>query len=112
MHDLRILNGTVVTEGTVRPMDLAIDGDRIVEVDEPGAVGPARFEIDATGLHLLPGAIDVHFHCRAPSRPDRGDFASETSAAAAGGVTTVFEMPISDPACSTPEVFRSRRALA
>ena len=59
----------------------------------------------------MPGAVDVHFHCRAPSRPERGDFASETAAAAAGGVTTVFEMPISDPACSTPDVFLTRRAL-
>jgi allantoinase len=112
MHDLRILNGTVVTDGVARRLDVGIEGGQIAELDEPGAVGSALEEIDATGLHLIPGAIDVHFHCRAPSRPDRGDFASETAAAAAGGVTTIFEMPISDPACSTPEVFRSRRALA
>jgi dihydroorotase (multifunctional complex type) len=59
----------------------------------------------------MPGTVDVHFHCRAPSFPSRGDFESETRAAAAGGVTTVLEMPISDPACSTPEVLRARREL-
>jgi allantoinase len=112
MHDLRILNGTVVSDGAVRRLDVGIEGGQIVELEEPGAVGPALTEIDATGLHVIPGAIDVHFHCRAPSRPERGDFASETAAAAAGGVTTVFEMPISEPACSTPEVFRGRQALA
>ncbi|HWM11045.1 MAG TPA: dihydroorotase family protein [Solirubrobacteraceae bacterium] len=112
MLDLRIINATVVTPEGTRQADVGIEGSSIAEVAETGALGPAREEIDATGLYVMPGAVDVHFHCRAPSHPERGDFASETAAAAAGGVTTVFEMPISDPACSTPEVFRSRRALA
>ena len=68
--------------------------------------------IDAAGKLLLPGAIDIHFHCRAPAYPQRGDFATETRAAAAGGVTTVFEMPISKPCCATGEIFRMRKALA
>jgi dihydroorotase (multifunctional complex type) len=109
--DLRILGGYVVGEDATTPLDVGIEGGKVVELDEHGRLGPARQEIDATGLHVLPGAIDVHFHCRAPSH-ERGTFASETAAAAAGGVTTVFEMPISIPACSTPEVLRSRRALA
>ncbi len=112
MLDLRIINATVVTAEGTRQADVGIEGAAIAEVAEAGALGPAREEIDATGLYVMPGAVDVHFHCRAPSHPERGDFASETAAAAAGGVTTVFEMPISDPACSTPEVFRARRALA
>jgi len=111
MLDLKIVNGIVVSEGLTAPLDIGIEGGMIVEIEPPGLVGPAREEIDAAGLHVLPGAIDVHFHCRAPSHPERGDFASETAAAAAGGVTTVFEMPISDPACSTPEVLARRRAL-
>jgi dihydroorotase (multifunctional complex type) len=112
MLDLRILNGTVLTEDAVQQVDIGIEDGRIASLDPTGASGPARQEVDATGLHVLPGAIDVHFHCRAPSHPHRGDFGSETRAAAAGGVTTIFEMPISDPSCSTPEVFRARRALA
>ena len=112
MLDLRVLNGVVVSDGTTAMLDVGIEGGRIVEVDETGRLGPARQELDATGLHVLPGAIDVHFHCRAPSHPERGTFASETAAAAAGGVTTICEMPVSNPACSTPEVFRQRRALA
>jgi dihydroorotase (multifunctional complex type) len=109
--DLRIVGAIVVSDGCVRPLDVGVEAGKIAEVEEPGRVGAAREEVDATGLHLLPGAIDVHFHCRAPSYPERGTFASETAAAAAGGVTTVFEMPISDPACSTPEVLRARRVL-
>ena len=112
MLDLRIINGIVVTDGRVARLDVGIEGGRIAELGEQGALGRARAEIDATGLHVIPGAIDVHFHCRAPGRSERGDFASETAAASAGGVTTVFEMPISDPACSTPETFRNRRDLA
>jgi dihydroorotase (multifunctional complex type) len=109
--DVRIVGAAVVSGGSVRPLDVGIEAGKIVEVEVAGRVGAARTEIDATGLHLLPGAIDVHFHCRAPSHPERGTFASETAAAAAGGVTTVFEMPISDPGCSTPDVLRARRAL-
>src|SRR6187200_3473648 len=111
MLDLRILNGTVVSDGQVAPLDVGIEDGRIAVVDESGALGTARAEIDASGLHVMPGAVDVHFHCRAPGHSERGDFASETAAAAAGGVTTVFEMPISDPACSTPETFRKRKDL-
>jgi dihydroorotase (multifunctional complex type) len=110
--DLRIVNGVVVTDGAVAELDVGIEGGTISDVGPSGSLPSARVEIDATGLHVLPGSIDAHFHCRAPSHPERGDFASETAAAAAGGVTTVFEMPISDPACSTPAVFRSRRDLA
>ncbi|RPI98631.1 MAG: dihydroorotase, partial [Chloroflexi bacterium] len=72
----------------------------------------AQERIDATARLILPGAVDIHWHCRAPAYPERGDFATETRAAAAGGVTTVFEMPISKPCCATGEIFRSRKTLA
>ena len=54
---------------------------------------PAAQTLDATGLHILPGAIDVHVHFRDPGYPQKEDFASGTAAAAFGGVTTVFDMP-------------------
>ncbi len=111
MYDLLIQNGTVVTENGTSMIDIAVDGETIAELGETGSIGRARETIDASGLHVLPGVVDVHFHCRAPSHPERGTFGSETRAAAAGGVTTVLEMPISDPACSTPEVFLSRKKL-
>lgn len=110
--DLKIVGGLVVTDGTATMLDVGIEGETVVEVAAPGSLGRAVEEIDATGRYVMPGAVDAHFHCRAPSHPERGDFASETRAAAAGGVTTVFEMPISDPACSTPEVLTARRRLA
>ncbi len=101
----------VVSDGSARPLDVAVGGEMITEVGPHGSLGPAKDTIDADGCYVLPGVVDGHFHCRAPSHPERGTFASETMAAAAGGVTTVLEMPVSDPACSTPEVFEDRRAL-
>jgi dihydropyrimidinase/dihydroorotase/allantoinase len=109
--DLRIVGGLVITDGTAEFRDVGIDGETIAEVGPPGSLGAAAEEINATGRYVLPGAVDAHFHCRAPSHPERGDFGSETRAAAVGGVTTVLEMPVSDPACSDPEVFLARRLL-
>jgi allantoinase len=111
MLDLRLLGGRVAGEGESLRLDVGIADGQIVEVGPHGTVGAARRELDLTGKVVLPGVVDVHFHCRAPANPERGDFASETAAAVAGGVTTVFEMPITLPACSTPEVLNARREL-
>lgn len=91
--------------------DVGIADGRIASVATPGTLPKAAETIDASGMLLLPGAVDVHFHSRTPAYPERGDFFTETRAAAAGGVTTVFEMPISKPGCATPETFRNRRRL-
>jgi allantoinase len=97
--------------GSRRATLLVRDG-RIAAIQDPDAPFEAREVVDAEGMLLLPGAIDAHFHCRDPSFPHRGDFATETQAAAAGGVTTVFEMPISKPCASTVEVWNARRDSA
>ena len=112
MFDLRIINGQVVSETGPEALDVGVDGGKITEIGPHGSLGPAREELDATDLVVIPGVIDIHFHCRSPANPERGDFNSETAAAVAGGVTTVFEMPISLPACSTPGVLTNRRAVA
>ena len=111
VYDSLIEGGAVVTSGGVREVDVAIKGGRIAALLEPGAGATADEVIGAAGKHVLPGAVDIHFHVRAPAYPERGTVASETRAAAAGGVTTLFEMPISKPCCATPGVFRSRREL-
>ncbi|MGB0386294.1 MAG: dihydroorotase [Ardenticatenaceae bacterium] len=110
--DLAIINGRIVTEHATYSANLGIVGGKIVTISAPGESLAAKQTIDAAGLLVLPGAIDIHFHCRAPAYPERGDFYTETRAAAAGGVTTVFEMPISKPGCATPETLRQRRQLA
>lgn len=107
--DLLIRGATVVTPEGQQRLDVGLRGDKIAALLQPGTPAEARETIDATGRHLLPGAIDIHFHVRAPAYPARGTWETETRAAAAGGVTTVFEMPISKPCCATPEIFVNRR---
>ena len=113
MHlDTLITNADVALESGIARLDLGIRAGRIAALLADSTAVKADETIDATGKLLLPGAIDIHFHCRAPAYPQRGDFATETRAAAAGGVTTVFEMPISKPCCATGEIFAMRKALA
>jgi allantoinase len=97
MLDLAIVNGTLVDGTGQRSIDLGILDGSVALQSAPGALPEARRVIDAAGLFVLPGAIDSHFHCRAPSHPEREDFSSATRAAANGGVTTIIEMPISIP---------------
>ncbi len=111
MLDLAIVGGRVVLPSGVEDADIGIQDGQIAIVGKQGQLPAARMTIVAADQIVMPGAIDVHFHCRAPAYPERGDFATETRAAAAGGVTTVFEMPIAKPGCATPEIFRARRAL-
>ncbi|MGB9299479.1 MAG: dihydroorotase family protein [Anaerolineae bacterium] len=109
--DLAINGGLVVSEHGRVFADVGIAEGRIAALALPGCLPEAARTIDASGTLVLPGAIDVHFHSRTPAYPERGDFYTETRAAAAGGVTTVLEMPISKPGCATPETFRNRRRL-
>ena len=109
--DLAITGGEVITEHGRSRADVGIAEGRIVALAAPGRLGKAEESIDASAMLILPGAVDAHFHSRTPAHSQRGDFYTETRAAAAGGVTTVFEMPISKPGCATPEIFQNRRRL-
>lgn len=109
MIDLAILGGDVFGHG---PADVGIVDGRIAKITlSRGELSSASRVLDASEMLVLPGAIDVHFHCRTPGYEQRGDFFSETCAAAAGGTTTIFEMPISQPGCATVATFRQRRRL-
>lgn len=105
-----IVGGDVVTCEETKRANIAVSGGKVAAVMPPSERPSAKHVIDATGRHILPGLVDVHFHIRAPAYPERATVASETRAAAAGGVTTLFEMPISKPCCSTADVVRMRRA--
>jgi dihydroorotase len=110
--DLIIRNGKVVSQDAVFPASVAIKNGRILAVGVDDAMPPARESFDATGLHVLPGAIDVHVHFRDPGYPDKEDFASGTAAAAFGGVTTVFDMPNTIPPTGTAEILAAKHAMA
>ncbi len=108
--DLAIVNGHVVTPNGIVRASVCVKQGRIHSLVEPGTTIHAAEYIDAADGFVLPGAIDIHFHCRAMSFPERGDFSTETRAAGAAGVTSVFEMPIAKPATSTLEMWQARRA--
>ena len=107
--DTLIAGGTVLLPGGLHRADLGIAGGSVAGLYAPGAAPAAHETIPAAGLVALPGIVDIHFHVRAPAYPERGTVLSETRAAAAGGVTTLFEMPISKPCCSTPEELARRQ---
>ncbi len=91
---------------------IAIDEGAIAAI-VPSGEGPptARTIVDAGGRLVIPGVIDTHTHARDPSVDAREDFGSATAAAAAGGITTILEMPISTPAVSDAAVLLRRAEI-
>jgi dihydroorotase len=102
-YDIVIRGGTVVSPSGRVPADVAIAGERIVAVVTPGTPLEADRTIDATGKHVLPGAVDVHSHHREPGFTHKEDIVTATRACAAGGVTTSFAMPNVQPPPNTAE---------
>src|SRR4051812_19138915 len=90
MTDLLIRGGTVVTAARSRRADVAIEGGRIraVEPDLAGLAESARNTVDATGLLVLPGVIDVHTHTRVATDAEPDRFFRDSVAAAFGGTTS------------------------
>jgi dihydroorotase len=84
----------------------------ITDVEAGGATPAKAAVIDARGMFVLPGAIDVHVHSRDPGFPEKEDFGSLTAAAAMGGVTTVLDMPNTVPAVDAAGVMEAKAALA
>jgi dihydroorotase len=96
--DRVITGGRVVTADGIRPADVLVDDGRIAGLVAPGtAPSDTREVVDASGMHVLPGSIDVHVHLREPGYTHKEDITTGTEAAAAGGVTTVFGMPNVNP---------------
>jgi allantoinase len=118
MSTLRITGGLVATpEGAVR-LDVIVSGERIEALVEPGAGPRTEAEIDASGLVVLPGAVDGHTHfvvddtdLYEPDPSECDGFENGGRAAAAGGVTTVVEMPQAQPPTTDAARFRRKREL-
>ena len=110
--DLVISNAIIVSSDTTTAGSIAIKDGRVLALGANEAMPPALESFDAAGLHVLPGAIDVHVHFRDPGYPEKEDWASGTAAAAFGGVTTVFDMPNTIPPTSTPEILADKHAIA
>ncbi len=110
--DLVINNGTLVTSDAAFAAAIAIKDGRILAIGADAAMPPAAETFDARGLHILPGAIDVHVHFRDPGYPHKEDWASGTAAAAFGGVTTVFDMPNTIPPTGDAATLAAKHAIA
>ncbi len=102
-YDLTITGGDIVSARSVGPGTVAIRDGRVAAILAPDEQPEAAQTIDATGLHVLPGIIDTHVHLRSPGNSEREDVVSGTSAAAAGGITSLMEMPISTLPANTAE---------
>jgi dihydroorotase len=110
--DLVIRNGTVVSPDAAIEASVAVKDGVVLAVGAADAMPAAKETLDATGLHVLPGAIDVHVHFRDPGYPHKEDFGSGTAGAAFGGVTTVFDMPNTVPPTGTGKILAEKHAIA
>ena len=99
----------VVLPDGMRPATIHLDGWRIAAI-EPYRAGAA---IDAGNAVIMPGLVDTHVHINEPGRTEWEGFASATRAAAAGGITTIVDMPLNSiPATTTVEALREKRQAA
>jgi len=109
-----VKGGTVVNEGKTYVASVLIDGERIAQIvpgtQQPEA--PVDRVVDASGCFVLPGIIDDHVHFREPGLTEKADIDSESRAAAAGGVTTYFDMPNTVPQTTTLEALEEKFLMA
>jgi dihydroorotase len=107
-----IRGAKVVSPDQIIDAAVAIAGEHIVAVGHDDLMPRAREELRADGLYLLPGAIDSHVHFRDPGYPHKETWKTGSAAAACGGVTTVFEMPNTNPPTGTVEALRIKQKAA
>jgi len=110
--EMVLRNCLVYTPGGFFDGGVALSGGKITAMGGSAFLPPGETEIDLHGAALLPGGVDTHVHVRDPGRRERGDFATESAAAAAGGITTILEMPISSPPQYTPDILAERSRCA
>ena len=112
MASLIVRGGTIIKSNGRHRADVAIEDGRIVEI-APDIAGGGTTEIDARGLFVLPGVIDVHLHFNEPGRADWEGAATGSRALAAGGGTLFFDMPLNSTPCTVNarEVDRKRAVL-
>ena len=109
-----ISNPTIVNNGEQFQGSIVINDGKIVEILRGNELPRAECDeiIEATGLYLIPGVIDDHVHFREPGLTHKATMASESRAAAAGGVTSFMEMPNTSPQTTTLEALKEKYRIA
>jgi dihydroorotase len=110
-YDLILRGGTVVNQDGVGIRDIGVSGGRIAEIGDLASASAGRV-VDCTGLHVLPGVIDSQVHFREPGLDHKEDLETGSRAAVMGGVTSVFEMPNTNPLTTTPETLADKISRA
>ena len=103
MSKLLIKGGTAVFADRCEVCDILVDGKKIVKITKNVEEKGAKV-IDAAGLHVFPGLIDMHVHLREPGFEYKEDIASGSAAAVRGGFTQICCMPNTDPVCDNAAV--------
>ncbi len=112
VNKLLITNARLVNEDSIRETDVLIAGDRIEKIDSGIAAPDGATVIDAGGKYLLPGMIDDQVHFREPGLTTKGDLATESAAAVAGGITSFMDMPNVNPLTTTHETLADKYGMA
>jgi dihydroorotase len=113
MNTVLIKNAKIVNEGKIFEGDILIENEFIVEIAERISPKLASCKIiDAEGSYLIPGAIDDQVHFREPGLTHKGDIASESRAAVAGGITSFIEQPNTVPNAITQEILEEKYKIA
>ena len=109
-HDLAVIGGRLFIHGEFVPGNIIVDEGKISSLTSDDSVASDR-RIDANGKLVIPGWIDTHTHIGEPGARHE-NFSTGSMAAAAGGITTIFEMPSSNPPTTKVEILESRMKLA
>lgn len=112
MTRILLKSACMINEGAEQVTDVLIENGRIVKIGSNLSVEGAVEERDCTGLWLLPGCIDDQVHFREPGLTHKGTIASESRAAAAGGITSFMEMPNTVPNALTQELLQDKYDIA
>ena len=105
--DLILKGGTVVNHDGRADRDVGVRGGRIASIGDLSHDNATRI-VDCRGLHILPGVIDTQVHFREPGLDHKEDLETGSRAAVMGGVTTVFEMPNTEPQTTTPDALADK----
>jgi dihydroorotase len=112
MHKQLITNARLLNEGEILERDVLIAGERIEKIAGSIDADDTMQVHDANGAILMPGMIDDQVHFREPGLTWKGDLASESAAAAAGGITSFMDMPNVSPQTTTREELKAKYELA